>query len=464
MSETAKSSSQEVCIDLPGQPVKCWRSGESIKVILRKHRDVIFELNLAKGNTYTVQATESDFYNARDKKLVYAMRKESVTFRDGERLHLWITRGFKGTLMLKSGEKLLMRLDPQKLDSHEYNDDPKTKPSPIIVALGTAHSVSKSPVPAPYTAKSISQNKQQAIDRIKSPLAVPSAAPVDEECPVVCVVDGSVKGMPEHILNHFKKGGGQTGLVDIDPFDVSTRNWIWGQFAGSAAYVADNWSWLRASIDSRTSSGFRFVSARVHWVRNKIRFYFSGYSKFNTVFKQGGFGPGNERIMSIFAGVGNTSSTFAATAKGIAGSFKSNALVSFIFGSATAIAEWKDDIKKDGYDLAANLVLTVLKTIIVAALVTAIVALFVVGAMVLAGLSISVLAIGILTIATGVLVNYAVEAADKKLGKIASSDETNTDGLSSVVAPYLRKAGEAISDSWDYLMEKFPNDYKEWSF
>jgi hypothetical protein len=41
---------------------------------------------------------------------VYAKRKEIVTFKDGERLHLWVTRNFEGALFLKCGTEILMRL------------------------------------------------------------------------------------------------------------------------------------------------------------------------------------------------------------------------------------------------------------------------------------------------------------------------------------------------------------------
>jgi hypothetical protein len=64
---------QEHCIDLPGESVQCWIGGgtDKLKVVLRKHRDVIFDIHLGNGKTYTLESTESDFYNVRDKKLVF---------------------------------------------------------------------------------------------------------------------------------------------------------------------------------------------------------------------------------------------------------------------------------------------------------------------------------------------------------------------------------------------------------
>lgn len=445
---------QDVCIDLPGETVQCWRSSDNIKVILRKHRDVIFDLNIGKGKTYTVQSSGSDFYNARDKKLVYGKRHQTVTFQDGERLHLWVTRSFEGTLLLTCGGEILMRLTPNEVDKHQYDDAPKTKPAPIIVALGPNKTYN---APAPSAAGAIFSH---------SPFPAPQmlAAPVDEQCSVICVIEGTVEGMPAVLAEHFKKGGGKSGLADIDPFEAATRNWIWGQVVGSGAYVRDNWSWLRACLDGKTHKGFQLVTAKMHFVRGKVRYYFSGYSKYNTVFGPGGFGPGHERIMSIFAGAGKTSSSFAAVAKGVAGTFKGNALVSFIFGSATSIAEWKDDAKKDGYDLAAALLTGVAKAIVAAVLVAALVALAVMFIMYASAATVAVIAIGAMTIAAGFIMNYAVEAGDKLLGKFATGDATNTDGLASAIAPWLRKAGISIESAWKILEDKYPADYVGISF
>jgi hypothetical protein len=451
--ETKEPTQQDVCIDLPGESVQCWRSSDNIKIILRKHRDVVFDLNLGKGKTYTVHSTTSDFYNARDRKLVYAKRGGMVTFRDGERLHLWVTRTFEGELILKSDGKILMKIAPNELDKHQYDDAPKTKPAPIVVALGPSKATNPRP-PVPTNKPSLSQVAMPA----------PSAAPLDEECSIVCVVDGTVKDMPAQVAEHFKKGGGQSGIADIDPNHIATRNWIWGQLSGAGAYVIDNWSWLRASLDSKTHTGFRLVTAKVHLVRGKVRFYFSGFSKYNTVFGPGGFGPAHDRVMNIFAGAGKTSSAFAAVAKGVGGTFKGNALLSFIFGAATAIAEWKDDIQKDGYDLAASIILVVVKAIISATLIVALVAAFVFGVMLASAHIVPVILIGIVTISAGFGVNYITEYTDKKLGKAISGKVDNEDGLAPVLAPVLRDAGNGIQQSWHELMRKFPRDYQEVTF
>lgn len=461
---------QDHCIDLPGESVQCWIGGgtDKLKVILRKHRDIIFDIHLGNGKTYTLESTESDFYNARDKKLVYASKRGSVTFKDGERLHVWVSRDFRGALALRSGEQIIYKVEPDKWDGRKYSDDPKEKPAPIIIAVGSDTTTS-----APAK-KSTAQSIQSV--PIKLAASTPVAAPArassghapDLSCPVVCIIDGKIEGMPAHITEHFKKGGDNSGFSDIDPNHVATRNWIWGQLTGTGAYIKDNWEWLRASLDGKTSQGFKLVKAQVHYVRGKVRFYFSGYSNSNTVFGRGGFGPSHDRIMTIFAGAGKTTSTFGATLKGIAGTFEKTALVSFIFGTVTSIAEWKDDVHKDGYDLAAALVTTTIKAILTAAVTTLVAAIIVWLVMIAFGAAIPVIAVGAITIGAGFIVNYMIESADKLAGRTITHDQSNTDGTASIIANWMRESGnsavERFHQNWRYLMQKMTKDYQEIAF
>lgn len=59
-------ATQEICTDLPGESVQCWRSSDKVKVVLRKHCDVIFDVNLKKDAIYTVEST-SEFYSPRER-------------------------------------------------------------------------------------------------------------------------------------------------------------------------------------------------------------------------------------------------------------------------------------------------------------------------------------------------------------------------------------------------------------
>lgn len=442
---------QKVCIDLPGEMVQCWRSTDNIQVVLRKHRDVIFELKLARDNTYTVESDGSDFYNANEKKLISGRSVARVSFNDGERLHLWIARDFKGQLLLKSAGKVMLKLDPERLDTHQYDDKPTIKPIPIIIALGVP-SMAHSGQTNDRTNKLKAADAGNFVSNTR-----PMAAPVDEDCALVCVLNGDLKGIPADVWKGLKDGGGQSGLVNLDPNDIATRNWLLGQLAGAAAYVGDNWDWLKASLDGKTHTGFKLVKAKIHYVRGKATYYFSGYSKHNKVFGPGGFGPGHDRIISIFGGAGSANSAFKATATGIAGTFKGNALVSFIFGSATALAEWKGDASKDGYDLTASLLTTLVKSILSAAVTVIIVTCLIMIVMFIFGAGVSVMAIGVLTLTVGVAVNYGMDALDKKLGRVVMG-QSHQDGLSAVMAEHMRRS---VHYHWYYLKKKLLWNYEE---
>lgn len=346
----------------------------------------------------------------------------------------------------------MVRFEPEKLDAQQYGREPKTKPVPIIIALGSPSKSSDMYLPklAP-NAKITSVNS--------SPNTRPIAATLEENCALVCIVDGAVKGMPDKIRKMIKDVEDKAQLIDLNPDDVITKNWLLTQLAGAGAYVGDNWEWLRASLDNTRHDGFKLVKAKIHYCNGKARYVFSGYSKHNTAFGRGAFGPGSDRIVSIFGGAGSAGSVASSTFKGVAGTFKSTALVSFIFGSAVAVAEWKADVSKDGYDLAASLIMNVVKAIVSAALTVIIVTCLVLFIMFLIGASLSVVAVGAITIGAGAAVGLGIDVLDKKLGN-AIVGESNNDGLSAVLAARVR---QNLLYHWDYLKKKVLWDYEEMS-
>lgn len=470
---------QRVCIDLPGEDFRCYVHKPKVQIMLRKHRDVVFDIQLFKGMSYTVHADKSDFYNARDKKLVEIKKKQKVTFQDGEKLHLWVGRKFEGALILKAvSGATLGRYEPNVLDPVKYGEEPGEKPAPLMVVLKNTPEQPPKAIPL-AKAQAQAQNHQCKPDALfecnlwnLSPTArffgVDAIAPYErnkpvapppEEHPVVAVMEGDSKGMPQKLLDYFGSGGGISGLAEIDPNEVATRNWIMGQLAGSAAYVGDNWNWLRHSINRQADGVFRLVKANVSYVRGKARIYFSGFARNNPAFGFGGHGPGHERILQVYAGVGQAGTAFKATTKAIAGTFKANALVSFIFGSATSIAEWKADAQKDGYDLAAALIMGTIKSVVAAALVAMVLAVILFFFMAVVKLAIAAIVVGVVTIAAGIAANYLVEATDKALGR-ASKGKENTDGLAAVIAPWLREMGDCLGNLWGDLKAKMPTDYE----
>jgi hypothetical protein len=198
------------------------------------------------------------------------------------------------------------------------------------------------------------------------------------------------------------------------------------------------------------------VKATLHYVRGKARIYFSGFAKRNPAFGGGGFGAQNEKIIQIFGGAGELSGTFKGMWAGGAAAFKENALISFVFSSVTAYAEWQTDAKKDGYDFIAAVLVSALKALIAGAVVALIVA-GLVAAFLFAGLSVSVIAVGGLFIGFGFAANYGLDLVDKKIGEHALHKDGST--TSDIVAPWLRKAGIWVEENWKVLENKMPADY-----
>jgi hypothetical protein len=465
---------QRVCIDLPGEKIRCVVHKPNLQIMLRKHRDVVFDIKLFKGMQYTIEADQSDFYNARDKKLVEFKKKQLVTFKDGERMHLHLGRNFTGSLTLKAAGKVMGRWSPSELDTNRYDDEPETKLAPLMVVMKNDQGAAPATAGTSQTAGDplgISNNwKLAAIPKSYLDEPIPlgrqlaTHAAHEPPHPTVAVVDVDAKSMPARIADHFSNGGGKSGLMDIDTNDVMTRNWLYGQMTGAAAYAKDNWSWLRNSINKTADGSFKLVSAKISYATGKARVYFTGYSKMNPVFGPGGHGSGNAKILQIYAGVGSSASSFKAATMSIVGTLKANALISFIFGAATSYAEWQEDAAKDGYDLVAAWITGLIKTLVTAAIVAILVAAFVFAVIAGAKIALGALIIGGLTIGLSFVVGYGVEAVDKRIGRGVSGDPKNTDGSAYFVAPWLRDVGKAISENWDYLKSKMPIDYKDLSF
>lgn len=469
------ADTQQVCIDLPGEAIRCVVHKPKLEIMLRKHRDVIFDLQVFKGTVYTVEADHGDFYNARDKKIVVHAKKQNVMFKDGERLHLWVARDFRGSLILKANGKVMGRYDPAVLDRTRYNADPAHKPAPMMIVLRNDPDAT---LTSPSTAASngchaddpmgITQwtlspvPKTFGLDALTFYSRSQPVTPIAEQHPTVAVIDGDAKGMPEKVRAYFASGGGKSGLADVDTSEVMTRNWLLGQLAGTAAYGGDNWNWLRHGINRQAGGAFKLVSAKVAYVRGKVRIYFTGYSAKNPVFGPGGHGPGNSKILQVYAGIGKVGSAFKSTAMAVGGTFKGNALVSFIFGSATSWAEWQADAQKDSYDFAAAVITGLIKAVVAAALTVAMVVLVLAVLMVVAEVAVAAIMVGVLTLSLGWFVNYGLEALDKQVGK-AWKGQSNGDGTAAGIAPWLRRAGKYLGESWNYLNLKFPNDYQPWA-
>ena len=452
-----------VYIDLPGENAKGVLTGCANRIILKKHRDVVIEINIKKGDTYLVRSTQSDFYCDRDKQLIQYKKKQHTIFKDGEKLHLWISREFKGCLVVESLSGVLIgQFKVNAIDANNYGNAPKDKPAPFMISLSGNPKKGVGSVVQSYGVTAPQLNSLNPYG--SKPVSVHAAdtKSVVDNHQVVQVVDLDVKTAPAELLEHFKKGGDGTGLYNYDPNKVATRNWLYGQLAGTTAYVADNWKWLWHSVDAKTSKGTQLVKARFHYVRGKLRIYFSGYSKSNPVFGAGGFGINNENVLKIFYGAGDVKSTFSSAWQAARSTVKGNALVTFIFSSATAVAEWQADAKKDGYDLFSNIFVALLKAILVSYMLSFVIA--IIGALwcIVVGSSMAILAIGVITLVLMLVFSYMVDASDKVIGKALVND-ANSDGIAAYLAPLLREAEKKISSNWNYLKSKFGSEYEKFS-
>jgi hypothetical protein len=120
-------------IDLPGDipAEKIWPNVNNI-IQLRQHRDVVIDIKLGNGATYTVVADKGRFYDPKRKLNITKM-----TFQDGEPLHLWVGRYFFCNLIIKHGDKEIGRYPISKMDCTLgcRDEDPQAKPAPVMIIL-----------------------------------------------------------------------------------------------------------------------------------------------------------------------------------------------------------------------------------------------------------------------------------------------------------------------------------------
>jgi len=414
---------EEICIDLPGEVAECSGNSSSYKIILRKHRDVIFDINQGDGKTYTVEATDSDFYNARDKKLIFVLRKGTVSFKDGERLPLRVSRGFKGALLLKSEGKILMRVEPNELDKHQHGHDPKEKPAPIIIALGKGKAGQNSAAPATKAASSTAPQQTMQIVEVKK-------TSVDT---------------PQEIANFFEHGGEETA---IDAKGLMTRNWLWAQIVGAAAYYNDNQHWVKELW------GSKFYLKKIVHKNAGAKWYVifkspPGLRDFLTAAK---YGTASEKVLAISMGAGTAAGLRHAAWESSKGALKKAGLLAIVFTITLDISEWYADYaevdpktgkhKKDFADLFAKVGMDLTYAVTGAALATVGMALTVLFAG-FAGITIGGAFIVIGTIVASVYFGYKLAGIDK------DNDITN-------------KLAKKLREVTDHLNEKHPKDYADY--
>jgi len=428
---TTNLSTQEHCIDLPGESVRCWIGGgaDKLRVTLRKHRDVVFDISLGKGKTYSLEASDSDFYSVRDKKIVKALKKEKIQFHDDERIHVWISRGFRGKLTVKCGDQTIHQIQPNELDRTQISSDPSEKLAPIIVTMGAPE-------------KSIQRND----------IAKENTPPSESSTNHLHIVEATKKDSPPAILKFFEDGGES---LKLDEHNIVTRNWLIGQFSGVIGYALDNKAWINEL------EGCKFYLQKVkHPTGTKVYIIFNGNNKLRSLITASRYGINNHKIIQITGGGGNAKQAWT-TAKnaakdslkvvsGESGSIKvkGGGLVVFLSMSMD-VAEWYKDYsevgtdgkpKKDIVDLAAKLGIDLVKAGLVAALTSAALSLLfsaIVATGMVAGVPIAIVVVGSLVVSA--FFAFQLEKADKAAGKSLGSEETTA-----WVAEKMRAIGNSL--------------------
>jgi hypothetical protein len=428
------------CIDLPGEAVQCWKSNvTSVKVVLRKHRDVIFNIQIKTGAVYTLEAAYGDFYDARAKKLV--PKGSRISFHDGEIMHVWVSREFKGSLMLKSKNNVLGHYEPNVLDSVQHGSDPTIKPPPLIVTIG----INSQPI---HSAVTIPQSNQ---GRRPVPIATNAGAGLGSEATQnqtmhIVELKQSETNVPKEIADFIKHGGEQTAL---DTTGLLTRNWLFGQIIGMGAYYNDNEPWIKELWREKF-----YLQKVVHKkVGAKWYIVLSGNPRLRTIFTAARYGSANTKLLTITSGFGSANGLRHATWSGIKGGFQKAGLLAVFATITLDVAEWLADYeqrdpvsgkpKKDFFDLAFKIGLDLAKVGISAVIATALMAGVIAFAAVAGTAALPVAAVIIGTIALSIGVGLLIDYVDKKTG---ASDKLNF----------------AIRTTAEHLTVSAPKDYKNY--
>jgi hypothetical protein len=451
-----------VCIDLPGEPVECWADTD-LTVLLRKHRDVIFDIHVKSGAIYTLEADQDWIYDVGKKK-----RVTQGQFQDGQRYHIWISRDFKGHLILKQNGKVFQRYSMHLFGLTNSNPDPKAKPEPIVIAMGTNKA---SQLPASSTlskATNISSPlkypQTPVPDYLRAPFLSPLPGDQQWSCPVPIklapdttrepmqeahVVEVDAGSVPKEVLDALASGGSEDTAIDTNK--VATRNWLMAQLAGTTAFLNDNKQW----ISELWSQKFRLTKVIHKNVGERMYVVFTGNPRLRTLVTAARYGVKNEKVLTIAGGAGSVESGAAAAWEGSKGAFKKAGLIALIFTIVLDTAEWLHDYeeigpdgkrKKDFADLLGKIGIDLAK-----AGLSAVIASVVIGAIVagLAGtVALPVAAIVVGTIVVAVAVGYGLDWVDRKTHATEH------------VTSWFRSIGESLKGAAEYLAQSMPKDYE----
>lgn len=281
---------------LPGETVKGVMTGCKNRIVKRKHRDIVIQINIKNGKTYTLRASRSNFYSEREKALIEYKQNGNMTFQDGERVYACISRDFVGKLIIEHAGKVLGEWEPNKLDAEKYGKDPSIRPEPLMIIINGKPLSPKTLIcmPSdPYGHQAIDKHgddmlidylsdeklKKSKHDYILEQLKRPeiqehyiagnlSSREIRPEVIKELNQAGRVSGSPMELILEPQKGSQLdtminnivAGVDDAMTNSVSTSNY----FKESAGYIQSNWKrfnilGMKMYIEKAPVGQYRFV-------------------------------------------------------------------------------------------------------------------------------------------------------------------------------------------------------------
>jgi hypothetical protein len=436
--DSLRSTTFSQCIDLPGESVQCWDAKiQKIKIILRKHRDIVFDIKIFKGMQYQIYGEKDSVYCSDSKKLYAA--GEKITLSDGEVRYCWVARNFKGGIIVSAAGKVIGKYYPCEQDSVIYSADPGVKPLPLMISLRNFSETKKKPwSELTRLEKFYRADKQKNIVKNLGEKIYTEKEIEATQAMHIIWIDQKKPGMPENIANFIQAGGQQ---MSFDAGNVITRNWIASQIVGLGAFYSDNGPWVKELWKKE------FQMIKVIHGGNSVQYYlvFKGDPALRRIFTASRYAVGDMQVLAFTAGIGARGKVGVAVAEGVKGALKKCGLLAVLFTITLDVAEWLKDYseydpvtgksKRDITDLIIKIGVNLGKVALNAAITTVLVGLFVGAGIITGGVG---LVVGSLVL--GMLVGYGIDFVDNELG------------ASSEINKAVRSVGQVLN-------KKMPNDY-----
>lgn len=408
-----------VQIDLPGQPIQCWTTDyDKITVILRKHRDIVFDIDMRADKVYTVWAEQSEMYDAKNKKLVHP--KEMLNFKDGELMHLWISRDFKGKIYLYERSNLMGAYSIPQEDVGIESLDPAFKPAPINIVLKASNIWS--------------EEKAFKVMQPNGSYSVPQELKSIEHDKFLHIVELNecCANIPQEISDFFKHGGEKELFLSGG---VVTRNWLFNQIASQVGYVADNLSWMKELFGERVT-----LKVVDHQGGRKMYAFLSGSSRIRRNLPAHRYSAMSTKVMAFTFGAGSFAGLRHSSWAVLKGGFKGGGLIAVLVTITLDVAEWLVDYaaidpvtgkpKQDLADLFVKIGIDVGKNLLYGQIVN-----WAIWLTMFAGGTMGIAFIIVGTVTLTVAVNFSIDFLDKRYG------------ISDKLASEIRKAPSLLEET-----------------